>query len=387
LSGLGQPRKLLFLIPEDWYVCSHRLPLIVGARAEGLDVAVVTRVGKEAEPIRAAGAVVVPARLRRGFRNPLRDLGGLFELVRIYRAQGPAIAHHVTPKSCLFGSLAAMTTGVPAVINAMAGLGFLYSSNGLQARLARPLVKVAFRFILSRPGSRMIVQNNEDGDFFRQKIGVPADRIVLIRGSGVDVERFHPVAGEPAGRIRFCLVARMISEKGLSETVAASRRLRAVRQDIEFVFAGEPDVENPSGVSAAQLQAWHDEGVITWLGRVDDVAAVLNTCHVGLLPSYYREGLPKSLLEAAACGLPLIATDTTGCREICLDGVNGLHVKTRDVASLVAAVTTLADDPELRARLGRESRRLVVENFSEAIVVRQTMALYRELLGGAVGHG
>ncbi len=385
MSSAASPRKLLFFIPEDWYVCSHRLPLIAGARSEGMDVVVVTRVGRKKQPMVDAGAAVVHTRLRRGFRNPLRDLSGLIDLIQIYRQQRPDIVHHVTPKSCLYGSLVAWLTGVKPVVNAMAGLGFLYTSRSLKARLARPLVALAFKWILSRPDSRIIVQNNDDGDFFHQQIGVPADRIVLVRGSGVDIDVFEPAAQQPAGKVRICLAARMIGDKGLFETVAAARLLQAQREDIEFVFAGEPDVENPSGVSAAQLQAWHDEGAVTWVGRVDDVASLLKTCHIGLLPSY-GEGFPKSLLEAAACGLPLIATDTTGCREICLGGVNGLYVPLRDPAAIAAAVTQLADDPELRARFGRESRKMVVENFSEAIVVSQTVDLYRNMLGEEPGN-
>ncbi|MFT5234223.1 MAG: glycosyltransferase involved in cell wall biosynthesis [Candidatus Krumholzibacteriia bacterium] len=380
MSGAENPKKLLFLIPEDWYVCSHRLPLIEGAIDRGMVVTVVTRVDREKQPILDAGAQVIPSRLHRGFSNPVQDLIGFIHLLTIYRRERPDIVHHVTPKSCLYGSLAARLTGIKNVVNAMAGLGFLYTSSTWRARLVRPWVTLAFKLLHFRSKTRVIVQNNDDGDFFIQNINLDLQNLVLIRGSGVDTKTFKPVEREPQGKIRFCLVARMISEKGLFEVVAAARILQAERQDLEFVFAGEPDVDNPSGISVGQLQAWHDEGAITWLGRVSDVAALLNTCHVGLLPSYYREGFPKSLLEAAACGLPLLATDATGCREICQDGVNGVLVPVRDVASVVAAVKLLADDPQLRERYGRASRRLVEENFSETIVVEQTMSLYQELL-------
>lgn len=380
MSSAKKIRKLLFLIPEDWYVCSHRLPLIAGACREGLEVTVVTCVNKAEQPILAAGAKVVRSRLHRGFSNPLQDVIGFLHLLRTYRRERPDIVHHVTPKSCLYGSLAARLTGVRIVVNAMAGLGFLYTSNSWKARLVRPWVTLAFKLLHFRSDARVIVQNMDDGEFFIQNINLEPQNLVLIRGSGVDIDSFKPMVQEPQGKIRFCLVARMISEKGLFEVVAAARILQAERQDLEFVFAGEPDVDNPSGISAAQLQAWHDEGVVSWLGRVSDVAALLNTCHVGILPSYYREGFPKSLLEAAACGLPLIATDATGCREICHDGINGVLVPVRDVAAVVAAVKILADDAQLRVQYGRESRRLVEENFSEAIVVEQTMNLYQELL-------
>jgi glycosyltransferase involved in cell wall biosynthesis len=383
-SASGQ-RKLLFLIPEDWYVCSHRLPLIRGARAEGMTVTVVTRVGKLEGPIVEAGAKVISGRLRRGFSKPLQDLAGLIDLIRIYRSERPDIVHHVTPKSCLYGSLVARLTGVTPVVNAMAGLGFLYTATGLKARLLRLGVSRAFKFLLAAPASRLIVQNNDDGAFFIREIGLDPDKVILIRGAGVDTEQFQPVA-PPTGKIRICLAARLIKEKGLFETAAAARILLAERQDLEFVIAGESDGENPSAVSTAQLQAWHDEGIFSWLGRVEDMAGLLKSCHIGLLPSYYSEGFPKSLLEAAACGLPLISTDMTGCREICQAGVNGVHVAVKDVESIVAAVRELATDADLRTRYGQESRRLVVENFSEEIVVGQTMALYREMLGREQGR-
>jgi glycosyltransferase involved in cell wall biosynthesis len=380
------PAGLLLFVPEDWYLCSHRLPLIRGARAIGLRVTAVTRVKEHGAPILAAGAGLVSTRLRRGFRNPLREVVGLWELVRIYRRERPAIAHHVTPKSSLFGSLAAWLTGVPSVVNALAGLGYLYASHSRRAALARPLVTLAFRTLLSRRNAWLIVQNGEDLAFFADTIGIPRERIELIRGSGVNVKRFRPAPAEPGGRLRVVLVARLISEKGVHEMVAAARIVRARNVDVEFILAGDPDMESPSGVPAHTLRAWHDEGIVTWLGRVDDVPALLASCHVALLPTYYREGLPMSLLEAAACGLPIVATDVTGCREVTLPGVNGILVPPRDPVAIADAVLALAGDPELRVRLGRASRRLAEDQFAEEMVVGRTMDLYRRLLAEQVSR-
>jgi glycosyltransferase involved in cell wall biosynthesis len=202
--------------------------------------------------------------------------------------------------------------------------------------------------------------------------------VVLIRGSGVDTSAFRPGDPPPTGKVRVCLVARMIWEKGVRETVAAARMMKERRDDIEFILVGDSDTESPSGVPVEDLRAWHQEGIITWLGHVDDVPTLLTECHVALLPSY-REGFPKSLLEAASCGLPLVATDVTGCREICRDGVNGLLIPPQDPGAICSAVASLADDPERRMRFGRESRRLVETRFSEEIIVEQTMALYRDI--------
>lgn len=380
-----RPRRLLYLIPEDWYVVSHRLPLIAAARAAGFEVTVVTRVGHHAAPIAAAGGRVVHAGLRRGFQNPVSELRGLADLVRIYRQVRPDVVHHVTPKSCLYGSLAARLTRVPAVVNALAGLGFLFSSDHWGARLARPLAKLGFRALLAGRRSRVIVQNGEDHAFFAGLLSGPAHRVVLIRGAGVDTDAFCPGPPPPAAPLRVCLAARLIREKGVHETVAAARRLRQVRQDLEFVLAGEADRESPSAIPPGELARWHQEEVVTWLGKVQDMPGLLRTCHIALLPTFYREGVPKFLLEAAAAGLPLVATDVAGCREICRPGVNGVLIPPHDVDAIVAAVGALADDPGLRSRLGAGSRRLAVAEFAEPLVVRQTMDVYAEVLAGVKG--
>ena len=329
--------------------------------------------------IEAAGAELVHTKLRRGFQNPVAEIMGLIDLIRIYHRLKPDLVHNVTPKSSLFGSFAAWITGVPAVVNALAGLGYLFASSGLKARIIRPAVTLAFRILLGRRRSRVIVQNVDDQAFFLDMLGSDPGRIVLIQGSGVDTSEFRPAEPPPTDKIRVCLVARMIWEKGVRETVAASRRMREVRDDIEFILVGAPDTESPSGVPEEDLRAWHEEGIITWLGHVDNVSAMLNGCHLALLPTFYKEGFPKSLLEAAACGLPIVATDVTGCREICRDEVNGLLIPPRDVGAIVAAVSRLADDPALRSRFGQESRRLVETHFSEEIVVDKTMELYRTM--------
>ena len=373
------PKKILFFIPEDWYVCSHRLPLIKAAIAEGHEVVVVTRVADHAAPILATGARLIPTRLRRRSSNPVDDLFGFFELVRIYKREKPDLVHQVTPKSVLLGSMAAWLTRISGVVNALAGLGFLFASQRTSARILRPIVATAFRFLLVRGRSRLIVQNRDDRDFFSQSLNVGLDRIRMIRGAGVDADSFRPAPTRPDPPFRVCVLSRMLFEKGIAETVAAAATIRSRRDDVEIILAGDSDTENPGGIPVEQLEAWHRDGIVNWLGRVEDVIGLLQNCHVALLPSF-RDGLPKSLLECAACGLPIIATDVPGCREICLDDVNGILIPARDSAAIAEAVLRLADDGELQARLGRESRALVEAEFKVEKVVEQTMALYREML-------
>lgn len=378
-SGPNQARKILFFIPEDWYVCSHRLPLLEAVVAAGDHAVVVTRVARHRAAIEATGARLIPVRLQRGFRNPLEEARGFFELVGIYRRERPDLVHHVTPKSVLFGSLAAWLTRTPGVVNALAGLGFLFASDRWHARLLRPVVATAFRFLLGRANSRVIVQNRDDEAYFRDVLGLASAKIRLIRGAGVDTTRFRPMARPADGRIRVCVVARMLIEKGIVETVAAAAAIRATRSDVDILLAGETDPDSPGGIAVERLEDWNRQGNIQWLGRIDDVGGLLNTCDIALLPSY-REGLPKSLLEAAACGLPLIAADVPGCREICLDRVNGLLIPARDSGAIAAAVLKLAEDETLRREMGRASVALVEAEFRVEKVVEQTMDLYREML-------
>ena len=379
MSESVRPRALFF-IPEDWYLCTHRLPLLRGARAMGFDVTAVTRVRDHAGPILEAGAALEPIRLRRGYRGLVHEIKGLWQLIKVYRRIRPDLVHHVTPKCVIYGTLAARLAGVSCVVNAMAGLGFVYTSQSKKAKLLSPIFTSTLRVLLRGYGTKLIVQNDDDVAFFRDHIGVPGPSIELIRGAGVDTAHFHPPEQEPEGPLRVVLVARMLGDKGIFETVEAARLLKTRgRTDIHIILTGRVDTENPAGIPRKDLQAWHDAGIIEFTGHVEDVPALLRTCHVALLPSY-REGLPKSLLEAAACGLPIVATDVTGCREICLDGVNGILVPPRRAAPIADALEALADDPERRRRLGRGSRELAVRDFDEAIVTKRTMAVYRELM-------
>jgi len=374
-----RPHRLLILIPEDWNVCTHRLPLVRTACEAGFETTVVTRVRDHATPIRETGADLIPMRVQRGFHGPLAEAAGLRDLVDIYRRVRPDIVHHITPKYVLYGSIAARLTRVPCVVNALAGLGTVYTSTGQRAALRRKAVSLAFRTLLRGRGSHLIVQNRDDRVFFHDIIGLPKSSITMIRGAGVDVEEFSPAPHEPEAPIRFAIVTRLLGDKGVRESVEAARILNQRRDDVRIVIAGDGDSFNPLSISDEEITAWAREGVVEMAGRVDAVADLLRTCHVGLLPSY-REGLPKSLLEAAACGLPLIATDVPGCREICHDGVNGLLIPPRDVDGIVTAVERMADDPEMRRRMGEASRRMAVEEFSQELVNGRTIDLYREHL-------
>ncbi|MBW7852388.1 MAG: glycosyltransferase family 4 protein [Rhodospirillales bacterium] len=379
---MSRPTAILFLVTEDWYFWSHRLNLARACRDRGWRVTVATRVDRHGEAIVAEGFELVPLGLRRRGRNPVGETAAILEILRLYRRVRPDIVHQVALKPALYGTLAARLAGVPVVVNALAGLGYVFASDEAAARRLRPAVTAAFRLLLDRPGQHVIVQNPDDRRLLVDAGTVGAKRISIIRGSGVDCEHFRPTP-EPPGPPVAALVARMLWDKGVGEAVEAADILRRDGAGVRVVLVGRPDPDNPRAVPTQTLRQWNDGGRLEWWGHRDDVAAVWAEAHMAILPTTYGEGLPKCLLEAAACGRPLIATDAPGCRELVEDGVTGLLVPPRDPAALAAAVRRLAEDADLRRQLGAAARRAVVERFSDAVIVGEVMELYDRLLAAA----
>lgn len=374
LKGHNKP-KLLFLVTEDWYFVSHRLSLAVAAREAGYDVAVVTRARQHAEMIQKAGIRVIPFELSRRVGNPLLELMGLFFL---YRRERPDIVHHVALKPVFFGALACRLAGIPAQVNAVAGLGWLFISRSCTARCISSLVRWILARLLSAPCSRVIVQNPDDAELLK-KAGVTKSNLRMIRGAGVDTSEFSP-SPEPPEPICVVLAARILWDKGVGEFVEAARQLKQDGVTARFVLVGDPDPDNPASVPEVTLHAWQKEKVVEWWGHRDDMVAVFHAAHVVCLPSY-REGLPKVLLEAAACGRPIVTTDVPGCREVVREGKNGLLVPARDAQALSEALLCLIKNPELRAEMGCRGREIVLKEFSSEKVIAQTLDLYEELTG------
>lgn len=373
---------LLFLVTEDWYFCSHRLGLARAARQAGWRVVVATRFDRHRERLAAEGFDLVPLGLRRRSLDPLRELAAIAEIVAAYRRERPDIVHHVALKPAVYGSIAAWIAGVPAVLNAVAGLGYVFISDAPRARALRPLLKGAFRRLFNRPNSHLVVQNADDFAAFVNVVRPPA--LHLIRGSGVDTTAFT-AAPEPEGVPVAALVGRMLWDKGVGEAVEAARILKRRGTAVRVVLVGPPDPDNPRSLTERQLRAWHAEGVVEWWGQRDDIAAVWRQAAIAVLPSY-REGLPKALLEAAACGRPMVATDVPGCREMVRHEVDGLLVPMRQAEPLADAIQHLAENPGLRARFGAAARQRVEAELSDAAVNARFLALYRSLRGGGAGR-
>ena len=372
-EGYKKP-KLLFVVTEDWYFVSHRLSLAVEASKIGYEVSVVTRIKNHAEIIKEAGVRLIPFKLSRRIGNPLMELLGLFSL---YRQECPDIVHHVGIKPVFLGKIAAWLAGFPNQVNAVAGLGWLFISRSLMARWFNPLIRWILFRLLSGPCGRVIVQNPDDAELLK-KAGVKGSNMRMIRGAGVDTSEFSfsPAPPEP---ICVVLASRMLWDKGVGEYVDAARQLIQDGVEARFILVGDPDPDNPTSIPEKTLSAWQKEKVIEWWGHRDDMVTVFHAAHIVCLPSY-REGLPKVLLEAAACGRPIVTTDVPGCREVVCEGENGLLVPARNAQALSEALRCLIKNHELRAQMGHRSREIMLKDFSSEKVIDQTLGVYKELI-------
>jgi len=368
--------RLLYVVTEDWAFLSHRLPMARAAREGGFEVHVATRVSNGAAAIEAERFVLHPIPFARGSLSAVATLSTVAALRRVHRKVKPVLTHHVALQACVLGMLASL--GRPcACVNAFIGLGYSFTSGTGKARAVRTIVGSLLRFLVNRKNSIALVQNNDDMSAL-MSLGIAKDRIALIPGSGVDVNRFTPLA-EPVGAPTFGFVGRLLDDKGIRTLVAAHRLLRRRIPDANLLIAGAPDPANPASVTETEARSWNDEVGITWLGHVTDIAAFWAKAHVAVLPSR-REGFPLSLMEAAACGRALIASDAPGCRELVLHDQNGLLFPVDDVTALADAMTRLAADPQLRARYAMAARKRAVNEFSASMIGRQTVALYQRLL-------
>ena len=370
---------LLFLVTEDWYFWSHRLPVALAARDAGFAVAVATRVRDHGERIRAEGFALHPLRWRRRGDGPYGHMRGIAEIARLYRRVRPDITHHVALKPVLFGALAtrlAFPSGrAPQRVSAVMGLGSGLGEAAGGCRKA--LLGQAVRRAVGT--GAVIVQNPEDRAALTS-LGVEPGRIALIRGSGIETPLFTTLP-EPEGPVvAVALVGRMLRSKGVPDAAAAVRRLRADGVAVELLLAGAPDEGSADSLSEAELEALAREPGVVRLGHVADVRSVWARARIAVLPSRYGEGVPKALLEAAACGRPIVAADMPGCREVVRHGETGLLVPPGDVAALAAAIAELARDRSRREAMGRAGRRLVEREFADAIVAEQTLAVYRRIL-------
>jgi len=374
----GASPKLLYLVTEDWYFWSHRLPMARAALAAGFKVGVATRVDAHGERIRAEGFALHPLRWRRGDFGLVAGLRAITEIHRLYRRERPDLVHHISVKPAVYGGLAAFAARIPAVVSSLTGMGYSLASAGLGARMARLPMSLALRLLLAWRRSVLVIQNEAHRATLLALAPKAADRVVVIRGSGVDTRHFAALPDPSARPIAIGFVGRLLADKGVRELIDAYRRLLARGVPVRLVLAGVPDPESPTSISDAEIKDWLTLSGLTWLGQVSDVRQVWAEAHIAVLPSFH-EGLPKSLLEAAACARPIVATDIPGCREVAIPGRNALLVPVGDAPALADAIERLARDDDLRRRLGAVSRSVVEPDLSDLRIGAETVALYRRL--------
>lgn len=383
----GRPQNAIFVNEQiafvahwDWVLRHFRLPVAEALRKEGFDVTFICPSGRYVADLQHLGFRWLPWKIDRRSINPMVEARSVMDLTRIYRRERFRLAHHFTVKPNLYGTMAASRAEVPAVINTVSGLGFLFSevrSARVLRRALRPLMRRNFR----RQNVWTIFQNRGDRQVFVES-GLANDpaRIRLIEGTGVDLEIFHPPAER---RLRdqpvVIMGSRLIKEKGVYDFAAAAEAL----PDCRFLLVGEVDKGNPSSIDDKVIHEWIERGVIEALGHRCDMDVLLRDADMAVLPTYYPEGVPRFLLEAAASGLPLVATDIPPCRAVVQDGVNGLLVPINDPARLARAIAALAADPELRSRFGSAGRKLVEEKFSQNKIVAEYLDLYRDVLSSS----
>ncbi len=364
--------KLVYVVNHSGFFVSHRLVLAERARQVGYDVTVLSPEGDGVNTIRAAGFQWHPYPLDLGVVNPLRDIRTIGALYSLFRELRPSIVHNITIKPVLYGTLAARLAGVPKVVNAIPGMGYLFASKRRAAAWAGIML---YRILMQHPKMRIILQNQDDFDFFVRKGLAPRECMQLIRGSGVDVVKFAPQERPCSHDPVVVQTSRMLGDKGVREFIEAARIVKRDYPDARFLLIGGTFPGNPSSLSEGELRAAEREGAIEWLGHKDDVLPYLHQATIYCLPSY-GEGLPKSLLEAAACGLPVVTTDAPGCKEVVIDHENGLVVPVADSVGLARAIKELIADAALGQRLGRCARDTVVREFAVDLILDQQTALY-----------
>ncbi len=370
-------KKLLLVINEDRFFLSHRTRIAETARANGWDVTIVTKDTGKRHVIENMGFKYLELPVNPTGINPLEELKTLKFLYGLYRKNPDAIIHQVGLKNMLWGGIASRLTKTRGVVYAVSGLGTLFGENnpGLISRMVIRLL----RFAMNKRYVTVIFQNHDDEKLFVDRHIVKEQKVVFIKGSGVDLQEFSFTDQPDHTPIKVLFTARMLREKGVVDLVEAAEILRKDYQGkVEFLLCGDLS-KNPSAMTQEEIRSLVDNQYIKWLGHRSDVNALLRESDIMCLPSYYREGVPRSLIEASAVGRPIVTTDSVGCRDTVVDGVNGFIVPTHSPEKIAEALKKLIDHPELRILMGRESRKIAERDYDVDKVADTHMDIYESL--------
>lgn len=372
---MSQKKKILYVVDTDWFFISHRLSLALAAKDLGYKVIIVAKDTGKAYIIRESGLKFIDASLVRQSLNPLKELFIIRDLYQIYRKEKPDIVHHVTLKIILGGSVAARMAGVDAVVNAVTGLGYFFIDPG-RKWIVDFLFSPLFRMIKKLPILHYIFQNADDRSLFISRGWANQETSILIKGSGVDLIEFACLPEPDTATIRVSCGTRLLRDKGIFEFAEAAEILKSrYAERVECVLAGRIITENPTSISGEQIDQWVNKGILSYLGFESNIYTFLGKCHINVLPSY-REGLPRSLIEACAVGRPIVTTDVPGCRDVVRNGINGFLVPARNAEKLADAIGVLIENKDLRLRMGEASRRKATEEFDLNKIIEETLQVY-----------
>lgn len=370
--------KIIYLVNVDWFFLSHRLPIALEALKTGAEVWVITANTGRKEEIESYGFKVVDFPFSRRGTNLFAEILKLPLLYKLYKKIKPDLVHHVTIKPVIYGSLVARLLKNIKVVNAITGMGFAFSEDEKATKIST-LVKKAYRIALNNKNVRVIFQNEKDLEVFLNEKLIEKDQATLIRGSGVNCSLFKPSPKNSNEKI-VLLASRMIWDKGIKEFVEAAKIVKKQVPEVQFVLAGTADEGNPNVVPEETLYEWNKEGNVKWIGHVENMIELIQNSTIVTLPTYYPEGVPKILIESASTGKPIITTDRPGCNDIVKDGENGILIPERDSVALANAIISLINNPIKMEEFGKRGREMVLEEYSEDIVVSKTIDLYGLLL-------
>jgi glycosyltransferase involved in cell wall biosynthesis len=380
-STLG---KVLLIISEDWFALSHFQPLISTLGKIAGEVVVATRCSGRSSEIAALGARVIKFDIKRSSLNPIEQYGTVRKLAQLIETEAPDVVHVVAMQPMVLTSLALrmLKGSKPRAVMHLTGLGFVGISRGLAAQTIKPAAMLALRGILKRPQSWLLAENPEDHAYLK-KFGVnPGHRVTILPGAGIDPDSFPARAPREEVPVRVAYAGRMIRSKGVEVLAEASRILRDQGVSIDIALYGRTDADNPECISEAQLRSWENEGLLRWHGHVSDIAGIWETADICVLPSLTREGMPRTVLEAAASQRPLIVTDVPGSRHFVRPGADGEIIRPNDAEALADAILLLAVDPEKRAKMGNSARQRILDGYTIDHVKRGIEDAYDGLFKG-----
>ena len=371
-------KKILFLVNVDWFFVSHRLGIARAAIEKGYEVHVATTVTNQTSIIKDTGLILHELQMSRSGSRIIGNLKTLIAIIKIFREVNPRLVHLVTIKPIILGGIAARFTKIHGVIAAVSGLGSSFLDNGIYGKIKLFFIKKLYRISLGNLNIQVICQNQNDTEDVQKISQLPLANFSLIEGSGVSLTKFR--YSEDNREIPNVIMAsRLLCDKGVMEFVDAARFLKESKTNVNMILVGEPDPDNPSSITKLQATSWEREGIIEYWGHQEDMEKILQQSSIVVLPSY-REGFPKILIEAAACGRAVITTDVPGCRDAIYNGVTGILVPEKNAVALADAIKELALNPNLYKEMGKKGRKMAENRFDEKNVISKHLEIYNQLL-------